>query len=51
MIYNVYGQTIYRQNFEGVSQFNIQLPEAAGIYFLEIKQENNRRIVKKLIKE
>ena len=50
-VYNVYGQTVFSQNFEGVSSFKIKLPDNAGIYIAEIKLDNNQRVVKKLVKE
>ncbi len=48
---NVLGQVIYTKNFREVSQFQITLPAAPGMYFIECNLGNNQRVVKKVIKE
>jgi hypothetical protein len=48
---NILGQVIYRQNFREVSRFQITLPGAPGMYFIECNFGNNRRVVKKVIKQ
>ncbi|MBI2279285.1 MAG: T9SS type A sorting domain-containing protein [Bacteroidetes bacterium] len=50
-IFNIMGQTVYKKYFKNSSQFQIELPDRKGIYFIKIKLDNNREAIKKIIKE
>ncbi|HIP32285.1 MAG TPA: T9SS type A sorting domain-containing protein [Crocinitomicaceae bacterium] len=49
-VININGQLVYQENISNQDNYSFEFDGISGIYFLEIKNEDKRRIVK-LIKE
>lgn len=45
------GREILTRAFYNVSQVNLELEEPDGVYFIEINNEENKRVVKRLVKK
>jgi hypothetical protein len=49
-IRNQLGQEVLKESYSSLNALQLKLPEAAGLYFLEVSYDNKRAIVK-VVKE